>query len=124
MKYTIEIPDELNKYMVEGGWDVQAYIKQVLLDPLIKRFENEKKTTILSEKLAEVDAQVKDIHTKAEVKDFAVERAEIVAETTASVFAANGIKVFLFDAMRPTPELSFTVRLLGAMTRFTVPPPS
>jgi hypothetical protein len=85
MKYTIEIPDELNKYMVEGGWDVQAYIKQVLLDPLIKRFENEKKTTILSEKLAEVDAQVKDIHTKAEVKDFAVEKAEIVAETTASV---------------------------------------
>jgi phosphoglucomutase len=35
------------------------------------------------------------------------------AETTANVFAANGIKVYLFDALRPTPELSFTIRHLG-----------
>ncbi len=35
------------------------------------------------------------------------------AETTANVFAANGIKVFLFDALRPTPELSFAIRTLG-----------
>lgn len=35
------------------------------------------------------------------------------AETTAGVFAANGIKVFLFEALRPTPELSFTIRHLG-----------
>ncbi len=35
------------------------------------------------------------------------------AETTAKVFAANGIKVFLFDDMRPTPELSFAIRQLG-----------
>jgi phosphoglucomutase len=34
------------------------------------------------------------------------------AETTAHVFAANGIKVFLFEALRPTPELSFTIRQL------------
>ena len=34
------------------------------------------------------------------------------AETTASVFAANGIKVFLFEALRPTPELSFAIRYL------------
>ena len=32
------------------------------------------------------------------------------AETAANVFAANGIKVFLFEDMRPTPELSFTIR--------------
>src|SRR5215471_5562860 len=32
------------------------------------------------------------------------------AETTANVFGANGIKVFLFDSLRPTPELSFTIR--------------
>src|SRR5215471_12493544 len=32
------------------------------------------------------------------------------AEITANVFAANGIKVFLFDSLRPTPELSFTIR--------------
>jgi phosphoglucomutase len=35
------------------------------------------------------------------------------AETTANVFAANGIKVFLFEDLRPTPELSFTIRHLG-----------
>ena len=35
------------------------------------------------------------------------------AETTANVFAANGIKVYLFEALRPTPELSFAIRLLG-----------
>jgi phosphoglucomutase len=35
------------------------------------------------------------------------------AETTANVFAANGIKVFLFESLRPTPELSFTIRHLG-----------
>ena len=35
------------------------------------------------------------------------------AETVANVFAANGIKVFLFDALRPTPELSFAIRNLG-----------
>jgi phosphoglucomutase len=32
------------------------------------------------------------------------------AEITANVFAANGIKVFLFESLRPTPELSFTIR--------------
>ena len=35
------------------------------------------------------------------------------AETTAGVFAANGIHVYLFEALRPTPELSFTIRKLG-----------
>ncbi len=35
------------------------------------------------------------------------------AETTANVFAANGIKVYLFEALRPTPELSFAIRTLG-----------
>jgi phosphoglucomutase len=34
------------------------------------------------------------------------------AETAANVFAANGVKVFLFEDMRPTPELSFTIRHL------------
>ncbi len=35
------------------------------------------------------------------------------AETTANVFAANGMKVFLFESLRPTPELSFAIRNLG-----------
>ena len=32
------------------------------------------------------------------------------AEIVANVFGANGIKVFLYDSLRPTPELSFTIR--------------
>ncbi len=35
------------------------------------------------------------------------------AETTAAVFSANGIYVYLFDALRPTPELSYAIRQLG-----------
>ena len=35
------------------------------------------------------------------------------ASITANVFAANGIKVYLFEALRPTPELSFAIRTLG-----------
>jgi len=35
------------------------------------------------------------------------------AETTANVFASNGMQVFLFEALRPTPELSFAIRHLG-----------
>lgn len=35
------------------------------------------------------------------------------AETTANVFAANHIKVYLFESLRPTPELSYAIRKLG-----------
>ncbi len=35
------------------------------------------------------------------------------ADTTAQVFAANGIYVYLFEDLRPTPELSFAIRELG-----------
>lgn len=34
------------------------------------------------------------------------------AETTANIFGANGIKVYLFDSLRPTPDLSFAIRYL------------
>ena len=36
--------------------------------------------------------------------------SRMFAEITANVFAANGIKVYLFENLRPTPELSFTIR--------------
>lgn len=35
------------------------------------------------------------------------------SEITAAVFSANGIKVYLFEELRPTPELSFAIRSLG-----------
>ncbi|MCL1943103.1 MAG: phospho-sugar mutase [Candidatus Azobacteroides sp.] len=34
------------------------------------------------------------------------------AEISADIFSANGIKVYLFDALRPTPEISYTIRKL------------
>jgi phosphoglucomutase len=42
------------------------------------------------------------------------------AEAAALIFAANGIKAYLFSAMRPTPELSFAVRRLGCDTGVVV----
>lgn len=39
---------------------------------------------------------------------------------TALVFAANGIKAYLFSSLRPTPELSFAIRMLGADTGVVV----
>jgi phosphoglucomutase len=36
--------------------------------------------------------------------------SRLFAETVAKIFAANNIKVYLFDALRPTPELSFSIR--------------
>jgi len=38
------------------------------------------------------------------------------AETSAKIFAANGIKAYLFDDLRPTPELSFAIRELGCQS--------
>lgn len=39
--------------------------------------------------------------------------SRLFAETSAGIFSANGIKVFLFEDLRPTPELSFAIRELG-----------
>ena len=38
------------------------------------------------------------------------------AETVAAVFSANGIKVYLFEGCRPTPEMSFAIRELGCQS--------
>ena len=42
--------------------------------------------------------------------------SRLFAETTAGIFAANGIKVYLFEALRPTPELSFSIRHFGCQS--------
>jgi phosphoglucomutase len=43
-------------------------------------------------------------------------KSDEFAKITADVFSANGIKVFVFKALRPTPELSFAVRELGCQS--------
>ncbi len=44
----------------------------------------------------------------------------LFAETVANIFSANGIKVYLFDALRPTPEVSFAIRYLGCQSGVNV----
>ena len=39
--------------------------------------------------------------------------SDLFAKKSADIFSANGIKVYLFDDMRPTPEMSFAIRYLG-----------
>ncbi len=42
--------------------------------------------------------------------------SRLFSETSAKIFAANGIKVFLFEDLRPTPELSYVVREMGCQS--------
>lgn len=42
------------------------------------------------------------------------------AEISADIFSANGIKVYLFDDMRPTPEMSFAIRELGCQSGINI----
>lgn len=42
--------------------------------------------------------------------------SRLFAEISANIFSANGIKVFLFEDLRPTPEISFAIRHLGCQS--------
>ena len=42
--------------------------------------------------------------------------SRLFAEIVANIFSANGIKVYLFEASRPTPEMSYAIRLLGCQS--------
>ena len=44
----------------------------------------------------------------------------LFAETVANIFSANGIKVYLFESLRPTPEISFAIRQLGCQAGVNV----
>ena len=46
--------------------------------------------------------------------------SRLFAEEAAAVLAANGIKAYIFDDMRPTPELSFAVRETGSMAGINI----
>ena len=45
---------------------------------------------------------------------------KLFAQTTANVLSSNGIKVYMFENLRPTPELSFTVRYLGCQSGIVI----
>ncbi len=42
--------------------------------------------------------------------------SRLFAEVSANIFSANGIKVYLFEDLRPTPEISFAIRRLGCQS--------
>lgn len=42
--------------------------------------------------------------------------SRLYAETVANIFSANGIKAYIFEDLRPTPEMSFAIRHLGCKT--------
>ena len=46
--------------------------------------------------------------------------SELFAKTAAKIFSANNIKVYLFDSLRPTPELSFAIRHFGCQSGIVV----
>lgn len=46
--------------------------------------------------------------------------SRLFAETVANIFSANGIKAYLFESLRPTPEISFAIRQLGAQAGVNV----
>ena len=46
--------------------------------------------------------------------------SRLFAETAANIFSANGIKVYLFEDLRPTPEISFAIRYLGCQSGIVV----
>lgn len=47
-------------------------------------------------------------------------KSDEFAKIIADIFSANGITVYLFEALRPTPELSFAIRLLGCKSGVVV----
>jgi phosphoglucomutase len=53
---------------------------------------------------------------KAAIAHDSRNNSRLFAETTAKILTANGIKVFLFDELRPTPELSFAIRHYGCQS--------
>ncbi|TLV01089.1 phospho-sugar mutase [Dyadobacter luticola] len=73
---------------------------QGLANYLNKAFPNEEKKVAIA-----YDSRIKSD-----------EFAKIIAE----IFSANGITVYLFEALRPTPELSFAIRLLGCKSGVVV----
>lgn len=68
----------------------------------------------LSNYLKKAFAHLKEI--KVAIGHDCRNNSRLFSETAAKIFAANGIKVYLFEDLRPTPELSFAIRHLGCQS--------
>lgn len=61
-----------------------------------------------------------DSHIKVAIAYDCRNNSPLFAQTAADVMAANDIDVYLFDSLRPTPELSFAIRHLGCKSGIVV----
>ena len=61
-----------------------------------------------------------DITPAVVVGHYCRNNGRMFAETVANIFSANGIKVYLFESLRPTPEISFAIRQLKAQAGVNV----
>ena len=87
-------PNRINKYTI-------GKVTQGLANTLINKYKN---TTTTSVAIA-YDCR---------------NNSDVLALNAAEVLTANGIKVYLFNALRPTPELSFAVRELGCKSGIVI----
>ena len=60
-----------------------------------------------------IKQQFPDIKAKVAIGHDSRNNSRYFAEQAAAIFASNGIEVHLFEALRPTPQLSFAIRQLG-----------
>lgn len=67
-----------------------------------------------------INAHVKQRNLSACIAYDSRHYSDVFALDTALIFAANGIKAYLFSSLRPTPELSYAIRRLGAATGVVV----
>ncbi|MCD7963165.1 MAG: phospho-sugar mutase [Rikenellaceae bacterium] len=65
-------------------------------------------------------SQFKGQEIKVAIAHDSRNNSALFARKTAEIFAANGFTVYLFDSLRPTPELSFTIRELGCKSGVVV----
>ena len=97
---------------------------------LIKQCTEKAQTWLTAAYDAETQAEVKAMlenPDNAGKKDISVvvghdcrNNSRKFAEISADIFTANGIKVYLFEDMRPTPEMSFAIRHLGCQSGINI----
>lgn len=64
--------------------------------------------------------EFKDTQIKVAVAYDSRNNSPLFGKTVSEIFAANGFKVYLFESLRPTPELSFAIRELGCQSGVVV----
>lgn len=119
--------EELNKLIVEKNWSEleDRFYKHVEIGTggirgTLGAGINRLNLRIIGEAAQGLSQFIDDFGPEAKQKGVVVghearKMSRPFAELCCSVFAANGIKTYLFDSMRATPEISFAVRHLGAV---------